>query len=142
MTLGKRHRGNGAGRRRVQAGQGVPGLSSTSRAASLAACLLVAACGTAPGQPPAVGGHDTPVPAGETREELGLVVDLENTSSCEEKFDLTLYENRAIDLVEWDDAEGCAGRVIVIRYLPSRAGRADVLKAVRDSSVRVQERKP
>jgi len=86
-------------------------------------------------------GHDQPVPASEPRAELALELDLPRTSSCEEDFDLALYEDTGVDLITWTRAEfGCSGRRVKIRYLPRRIERARLLARVESlaSKVRVE----
>lgn len=114
-------------------------------AIALCAALTAASalgCGGA-AQGPATPQHDAPVPRGEPRAEMRLQLDLTPAQGCEEAFDLAVYEDRGVDLVEWDASRGaCAGRVVTIRYLPqrlsaeallalvrARAARADVIKA-------------
>ena len=97
-----------------------------------AVALLAAACAR-PVQ--AAAAPDQPVPPGEPRAELRLVVDLPPSSSCDEDFDLGLYRNRGVDLVQWDDQPGvCAARAITIRYLPNRLTRDRLLERVRQLS--------
>jgi hypothetical protein len=87
----------------------------------LAAALT--ACAAPPLAPP-----DTPVPPGEPRAEVRLVIDLERASDCEETFDLAVYRDRRIDLVTWDASPGrCDGRVVVVRYLAGRVSRDEVV---------------
>ena len=82
--------------------------------------LLLSGCGAhqlalAPNPP------DLPVAASEPRAEVRGSVDLVTTQRCEEKFDLEMYRNRAIDLIAWDDQSGaCTGRKVAIRYLSSK----------------------
>jgi hypothetical protein len=89
----------------------------------------VAGCGAAPNLGPM---HDEPVPAGEPRAELRLRVELEPAQDCEEAFDLALYRNRAVDLVQWDTRAGaCSGRVVKIRYLSRKITSDRLLAAAR-----------
>jgi hypothetical protein len=86
-------------------------------------------------------GHDEPVPANEPRAELRLTLDLPRTSTCEEDFDLALYRDRAVDLIEWGSAEpGCSGRRVKIRYLSRRIERTALVSRVQGlaSKVRVE----
>src|SRR5689334_9162596 len=91
------------------------------KALALALVALAApACGGAV-QAPAAPAHDGPVPASEPRAEMRLRVDLEPGHGCEESFDLALYKNFGVDLVQWEEsAGGCTGKVVTIRYLPRR----------------------
>jgi hypothetical protein len=105
-------------------------------AAALAA--LAAACGGAASEL-AAPAHDTPVPASEKRAEMRLRVDLAPAQGCEEAFDLALYKDRGIDLIAWDDNAGvCAGRSIVIRYLPGRTSEDEILKAAQGIAKKVE----
>ena len=103
--------------------------------------LLVAAitaCSAAPVA--AAPRHDEPVAASEPRETLTLKIDLPKSASCEEAFDLALYEDRGIDIVEWGGPpKKCAGRTVTIRFLPKRTTRAQVLERVRKLAVDVAE---
>jgi len=102
---------------------------------------LVTACGGAASEL-ASPGPDTPVPASEKRAEMRLRVDLAPAQGCEEAFDLALYKNRGIDLIEWDANTGaCAGRVIVVRYLPNRTSEDDILKAAAGIAAKVERAK-
>lgn len=70
---------------------------------------------------------DLPVPSGEARATLSLALDLPQSQDCEEAFDLALYRNRAVHLVEWDaNRTACAGRTVRVTYLP-RLVRKDTL---------------
>ena len=45
-------------------------------------------------------------------------VDLVFSGDCEEAFDLALYQNRAVELIAWDDQpDSCDNRLVTIRYL-------------------------
>src|SRR5687768_16826793 len=97
----------------------------TSRPDRAGVCilLLTALACTSTGRAVAAGPPDQPMPPGEPRAELPLTVDLFSSSACEENFDLALYEDRGVELVEWDDQPGkCTARAIRIRYLPQRLG--------------------
>lgn len=95
-----------------------------SHAIALVAPVALAAC-AASGR-----GPDAPVPASEPRATVRLAVDLVRAQSCEEAFDLALYESRAVELIAWDrGAHGCAGRTVTIRYLAREASRDDIVRA-------------
>jgi hypothetical protein len=107
-------------------------------AALVSLVSLVGACGGAASEP-ASPEFDKPVPASEKRAELRLRVDLAPAQACEEAFDLALYKNRGIDLIEWDQNAGaCAGRAIVVRYLPQRTSEAEILKSARGLAAKVE----
>ncbi|MCC6213386.1 MAG: hypothetical protein IT376_00835 [Polyangiaceae bacterium] len=100
----------------------------------VAACLVASAAVACGGAGPAGArgsGWDVPVPASEPREELAIRVTLPPGADCEERFDLALYEHRGVDLVTWDEAEGCRGRTARIRFLPRRITRAALLERAR-----------
>jgi hypothetical protein len=60
-----------------------------------------------------------------------LIVDLRPGPKCEEEFDLALYSNRAVDLVQWDDRHGsCHARRIRVRYLSRRIDEQQLLRSV------------
>ncbi|RLB63341.1 MAG: hypothetical protein DRI90_07075 [Deltaproteobacteria bacterium] len=93
---------------------------------------LVAGCTGAQARAPSVPAHDQPVPPSEPRAEVVLVVDLEASQGCEERFDLALYQDRRVDLIQWDAARGsCAGRQVTIRYLSAQLDRTKLLGLVR-----------
>jgi len=98
--------------------------------------MLATACGSAglTQLPP----PDQPVPASEPRAELSARVDLTPARDCEEAFDLAVYEQRAIELVAWDDRVGtCHDRAIDIRYLSRKISRDKVIQTVRSHAERV-----
>ena len=97
-----------------------------------AALLLIALAGCDPGKAPkSAADHDRPVPASEPRAELSLELDLEPASDCEERFDLALYRDRRVDLVAWDDGDGCTRRAVRIRYLSAKVSRDELFAAVK-----------
>ena len=105
----------------------------------LAAVALSAAC-AAPSVRPVAAQPDQPVPKTEPRAELKLVLDLPASTDCEQRFDLALYENRAVDLIQWDDQLGaCRARSVSIRYLSRRVGREPLLEEIRELAARVIE---
>jgi hypothetical protein len=116
-------------------------MRSRQRAVQSLFPLLVAAitaCSAAPVA--AAPRHDDPVPASEPRETLKLRLDLPKSASCEEAFDLALYQDRGVDIVEWGGPPTkCAGRTVVIRYLPKRTTRAQLLERVKKLAVTVAE---
>ena len=88
---------------------------------------------------PAMPDHDAPVPAGEPRAEMRLRVDLAPAQRCEESFDLALYQDRGVDLVQWGRSAGsCAGRLVTIRYLPRKLRAEELLAAVRAHAAKVE----
>lgn len=104
------------------------------------ASLALAGCGGAAGLRPLAPRHDLPVPPGEPRAELRLRVDLPPGAGCEEDFDLALYRDRGVDLIQWDERAGaCAGRGVTIRYLTQRTSAAELLGAVRKLAASVEE---
>ena len=112
----------------------------------LAAVLLFGAfctqaCGgSAPALPPAE--PDKPVPASVARQTVQLTIDLERSANCEEDFDLAIYENRGVELVQWDEpalGSECSSRHISIKFLPERLPRAELMQLVRELSTNVSE---
>jgi hypothetical protein len=104
---------------------------------------LLAGCAgtTSPPAKPGLG-PDSPVPASEPRAELGLRLDLEPLRDCEERFDLALYENRAVELVAWDEHhDRCERRRAVIRYLSRLTNDEAIFEAARGLALRA-EREP
>lgn len=106
--------------------------------AVLCATLLLAACGAAP---VAVAPRpDVRVPASVPRRTLAFVVDLEPGADCEQAFDLALYRNRGVDLIEWDSHTGeCRQRRVRVRYLPERIDARAVGALVHAHSRKAQE---
>jgi hypothetical protein len=103
----------------------------------LVTALASAACGGAAGAAWR-GEPDRPVPASEPRGVVRARLDLETTQGCEETFDLAVYRNRAIDLVEWDENGGaCAARLVSVRYLSRRTDERAVLDLLRAHALRV-----
>jgi hypothetical protein len=118
----------------------------TPRALAVLAVLAVlggggaAACGPAVGLGPA---GDVPVPPTAARATVHLMLDLAPVHGCERAFDLALYRDRGVDLVEWDRQPGaCAGRRVVIRYLSARTDRAAVIAKARGLAARVEILEP
>ncbi|MGE0328429.1 MAG: hypothetical protein AB7S68_39310 [Polyangiaceae bacterium] len=109
-------------------------------AALLAACLAVQACGGAALQsaPPS---HDEPVPASEQRAELKLQLELEQRAGCEEDFDLALYQDEGVELIEWKEPFGvCKARQVTIRYLPKRTSKEALLGRIKELARDVKQR--
>jgi hypothetical protein len=107
---------------------------SRSTTGLLAAIVLAlaAGCNGVQAAPPITPDHDRPVPASEPRAEVTLVLDLEPAQGCEERFDLALYQDRRIDLVQWDEAkDACTGRRVTIRYLSAKLDRQELIQLVR-----------
>jgi hypothetical protein len=80
-------------------------------------------------------GPDAPVPPAEPRATLLVRLDLWPAQRCQQEFDLLLYRNRGVDLVEWqaqrDVRRGdCDGRTAAIRYLPQRLLRVELLAEI------------
>jgi hypothetical protein len=104
------------------------------------AALWATGCGASQSrpQPPSLP-PDGPVAPDQPRAQLRLRIDLAATGDCEEAFDLALYANRGIELVEWAPAtRDCHGRVITIRFLSQRLSAEQVLAAVRRLTATVQ----
>jgi hypothetical protein len=95
----------------------------------LALVLLGAACG---GAAQAAGPPDEPVPASEPREELVVRIDLPRTPRCDEAFELALYGDRGVELIQWSPlSRSCVGRIAQVRFLPKRLGREKLLETMR-----------
>jgi hypothetical protein len=97
----------------------------------LAAALLAGGCAARAPEP------DVPAPASEPRATLRLRVDLARAQRCDEAFDLALYQDRGIELIEWDAGSRCEGRAITVRYLPRRLTAAQVMSAARQAGATV-----
>jgi hypothetical protein len=79
------------------------------------------------------------VPASEPRQTVALVLDLPPASDCEERFDLAVYENRAVELVEWDEQTGgCVARRVNIRYLTAQLDDEGLMTLVRQHAKTVK----
>lgn len=85
-----------------------------------------------------VGPPDMPVPSDEPRATVTLLLELNPGPQCEEDFDLALYRNRAVELVEWTDGGTCGERRVMIRYLERQISEAQLLGEVRRHAVTVQ----
>ena len=97
--------------------------------------LLAGACVSA-GPPP---GPEAPAPASEARATLRLRVDLVRGQRCEEAFDLALYEDRGVELIEWDPGPRCEERAIAVRYLPGRTSPENILRAVQKTGAKITQ---
>lgn len=109
-----------------------------TRPAVLALALLAGACAAGP---VATSGpaHDAPVAASEPRAELRLKIDLHQRAGCEEDFDLALYEDFGVELIEWREPLGvCKDRHAVIRYLPNQISRDALMRRVQELSHKVE----
>ncbi|MCA9644978.1 MAG: hypothetical protein H6718_11630 [Polyangiaceae bacterium] len=109
-------------------------------AALLGACAAIQACGGAAlhSAPPS---HDEPVPASEQRAELKLELELEQRAGCEEDFDLALYQDPGVELIEWKEPFGvCKARQVTIRYLPKRTSRDALLGRIKELAQEVKQR--
>lgn len=97
---------------------------------------LLVGCGAAAVPPPR--GHDLPVPANEPRATVELALDLPQSASCEEDFDLALYVHRGIELIEWQGGDGCRARRAKVRYLPRLLSREQLLSKVRGAGAHAE----
>lgn len=87
--------------------------------------------------------HDAQVPATEPRAEIVVTVDLPARRDCEEAFDLALYRDLGIELVEWDPAEsGCTRRRARVRYLSAKITREGVVSRIRSLSTKTEIMSP
>ena len=124
---------------RLFASCGLLGVAMLSLGCGAASRRGVDYCGTVPLDDE----HDVPIPPGEPRATVQVVLDLERASSCEEAFDLRLYENRGVDLIEWQtESSSCAGRRVSIRYVPSSISRGEVLALVKSAARKMEIVKP
>jgi hypothetical protein len=105
--------------------------------ASVSGCSSLAS-----GGPAASAKHDEPAPAGAPRADLVVVVDLEPTADCEERFDLALYRDRAVERIEWDARRGaCSSRRVAIRYLTDSRRADELIASIRGLARRVEPSK-
>ncbi len=94
--------------------------------------FLVACVGCSASAAGTVSTPDKPLPPGEPLDAVTLAVDLPRSGDCEEAFDLALYQNRAVHLIEWDaDAGRCTNRKVRIVYVRRQIARDDVVAEVR-----------
>lgn len=94
--------------------------------------LLAGACAASlPATP------EPPAPPSEPRAVLRFEVDLARGQRCEEAFDLALYKDRGVELVEWDEGSRCEGRVVAIRYLPRRTTPESIQRAIGEAGAKV-----
>ncbi len=109
------------------------------------ALLLVAGCGGQAGSQvahPDPTSHDEPVPAGVKRAQVGLLLSLPPAADCEEQFDLELYRERGVDMIDWDDGRGCVERGVDITYLPERLARPKLMQRVKDLATVIDRQQP
>ena len=84
----------------------------------------------------AASGSDVPAPADEPRAQLRVEVSLQRATDCEEVFDLSLYRNRGIELIQWEPSSTpCAGRKVRIRYFPKRLQREELARMVTQAAI-------
>ena len=107
---------------------------------TLGLALLLSACASLPRARATT--WDVPVSPTEPRANLKLKVNLESATDCDERFDLSIYEDRGVDLVTWDDASAlgssCRDRRVTVRYLPGRVSRAALLSRIRTLSKKME----
>lgn len=103
---------------------------------ALFALMTVACAATPQARGP---GPDAPVPASEPRGTVRYELDLEPGQGCEREFDLALYEDRRIDLLEWDDRDGCRERRLSVRYFERKISKQQVRALVDDHATKVRE---
>ncbi len=82
--------------------------------------------------------YDSPIAGSEPRALLRVVVDLEPVGGCDEAFDLAMYQDRGVELIEWDSARGCSARRVILRYIPGRISRDALLSKIRQVSRKVE----
>jgi hypothetical protein len=59
-------------------------------------------------------------------------MDLPQSSDCEERFDLALYAETGVELIDWAaDVLSCSNKHATIRFLPARVSRASLETRVR-----------
>lgn len=81
---------------------------------------------------------EAPAPPSEARATLRLKLDLERRQRCEEAFDLAVYQDHGVELIEWDEGSRCEGRTATIRYLPGRTTPANILRAAQQAGAKAQ----
>jgi hypothetical protein len=90
--------------------------ASVFYAACLVALCFTIGCGAA--APSASTAHDVPPPANAARTRLAFVLDLPASSTCEEQFDVAVYQSPQVVLVEWPESTPrCNGRSAILTYL-------------------------
>jgi hypothetical protein len=104
----------------------------------LLAGALALACGGAGANAAPVGAPDAPVAAQEPRATLVADVDLPRGAECAQTFDLALYEDRSIVLVEWGGApDTCRARRVKVTFLSKRTTQDAVLERMKKRAERV-----
>jgi hypothetical protein len=108
--------------------------------ASALVALLSAPVACAEAALPPAGEPDRPVPPSEPRATLDVLLDLPRRVGCEGAFELALYTNRGIELVEWqgDGARDCTARRAKVRFLPARLSRDKAIALIRSVSMKME----
>ena len=117
-----------------------PRRSARPRAALVAAIAWFAGCA---GVTPAAeaGTFDVPVPADEPRATVVLALELRASQDCEEAFDLAMYGDEGIELIEWDDHAGrCKDRKARVRFLSRRTSGERVLEQAAKFAAKAEAR--
>ena len=109
----------------------------------LAALLAMTGCATQTpaalvAQPPP--DFDRPIGAEAKRDTAAYRVDLAVVADCEARFDLRLYRDRNIELVRWDDQDGCNARAIDVQFLPAGIAEPKLFDRVKSLSRSVERR--
>lgn len=100
------------------------------------ACAGCFGCGT--GALRTTSSPDAPIPPGEPTAAVSLALDLPQAQDCEEAFDLAMYKNRAVHVIEWDSSTGrCTDRKARIVYLPKRITRDGVVAEARKRAAKL-----
>lgn len=83
--------------------------------------------------------YDRPIPSSEPREELKLILDLETSTNCEEQFDIAMYQDLGVELIQWNEPkEGCLQRQVTVRFLTTRISREALIQRIRQHAHKVQ----
>jgi hypothetical protein len=76
-------------------------------------------------------------PASEPRATIRFGLDLRRGQRCEEAFDLAMYQDHGIELIEWDAGSGCEDRTITVRYLPRRTNLEAISNAAAKAGAKI-----
>lgn len=109
------------------------GMTAVGRCLLLVVFVLAGCSKGAGSASPAAVSHDEPVPPTEARDRVSLRLQLPPTQQCEEAFDLLLYEDRGVELIEWDEQRGrCDDRLVTITFLPGRISAELLIERVQE----------
>jgi hypothetical protein len=96
--------------------------------------------GCRPSAFPELGGSsDVPPHLSATRSSLEVEVDLPSSAACAQDFDVAVYKNTAIVLIDWRNTSGCSARHARVEFLSQAIQETAVLQLLKMHAKRVTQ---